>query len=72
MPRDWTEIAWKAAGGYGSQGNSQGRDNASRERLYFSPNCLKLPTLFDEEFLVALGAQDAIAEEVMARPEDQG
>jgi hypothetical protein len=38
----WTEVAWKARGGYGSQSDGQGRANASRERIWFSPHCLKL------------------------------
>ena len=36
----WRVKAWKARGGYGSQGDGRGRDNASRERLWFSPHCL--------------------------------
>ena len=36
----WTEIAWKARGGYGSQGNGSGRENAGRERIWFSKYCL--------------------------------
>lgn len=43
MPDGWISVAWKAAGGYGSQSdddNSQSRQNAKRERLYFSPHCL--------------------------------
>ena len=36
----WREVAWKAAGGYGSQANARGRANSKRERLYFSPACL--------------------------------
>ncbi len=36
----WTAVAWKAAGGYGSQGKGRGRDNAGRERLWCSPHCL--------------------------------
>ena len=39
MPETWTAYAWKARGGYGLQGNGRGRDNASRERLWFSPHC---------------------------------
>jgi hypothetical protein len=41
MPADWVEIAWKARGGYGSQGDGKGRENAGRERIWFSPHCLK-------------------------------
>jgi DNA adenine methylase len=41
MPDTWACVAWKAAGGYGSQGDGQGRDNAARERIWFSPHCLR-------------------------------
>jgi hypothetical protein len=41
MPDDWECVAWKAPGGYGSQGNERGRDNCERERIWFSPACLK-------------------------------
>lgn len=37
----WTEHAWKAAGGYGVQGEGRGRSNSGRERIWFSPHCLK-------------------------------
>jgi DNA adenine methylase len=47
MPESWECIAWKACGGYGSQSDGQGRENASRERIWFSPHCLKPPTLFE-------------------------
>lgn len=40
MPKNWTELAWKARGGFGSQGEGRGRDNAGRERIWFSPHCL--------------------------------
>ena len=44
MPEDWECVAWKAAGGYGNQ---SGNENANRERIWFSPACLKpLPELF--------------------------
>ena len=36
----WRVKAWKASGGYGSQGEGDGRANAARERLWFSPHCL--------------------------------
>jgi DNA adenine methylase len=39
MPDGWTIHRWKANGGYGSQGDGQGRTNASRETLWFSPAC---------------------------------
>jgi len=40
MPDDWRVLEWKAAGGYGSQGDTTGRVNAHRERIWFSPGCL--------------------------------
>jgi hypothetical protein len=43
MPDSWDCAAWKAPGGYGSQSNGQGRSNASRERIWFSPHCIKAP-----------------------------
>ncbi len=42
IPDSWECIAWKAPGGYGSQGTGSGRDNSARERIWFSPNCLGL------------------------------
>jgi len=40
MPDDWECHAWKAHGGYASQGETDGA-NAKRERIWFSPHCLK-------------------------------
>jgi len=37
----WDKVAWKAKGGYGSQGAGAGRANAIRERVWFSPHCLR-------------------------------
>ena len=39
MPDSWACVPWKAAGGYGAHGNGRGRDNAARERIWFSPAC---------------------------------
>lgn len=39
MPSDWACVAWKARGGYGSQG-ATANDNRKRERIWFSPHCL--------------------------------
>ena len=41
MPADWEVFEWKARGGYGSQGDGDGWANAARERIWFSPHCLK-------------------------------
>lgn len=51
MPDDWRCVPWKARGGYGSQGDGRGRENAARETIWFSPHCLgaAMPTLFDRE-----------------------
>ena len=39
-PDGWRQIDWKARGGYGTQGNGDGRNNAARERIWLSPECL--------------------------------
>lgn len=46
----WSVITWKAQGGYGSQGEeSRGRENAERERIWFSPACVGAERgLFDD------------------------
>ena len=45
MPEGWECVAWKAVGGYGNQAGNQ---NAHRERIWFSPACLKVqPELFE-------------------------
>lgn len=47
MPDGWIEIPWKAQGGYGSQAaDGQGRENSTKERIWFSPHCLTMPLLF--------------------------
>jgi DNA adenine methylase len=44
----WTFEEWTANGGYANQGNGQGRKNKTRERIYYSPHCLRpTPGLFD-------------------------
>lgn len=46
MPDDWECVAWKANGGYGNQrGETKSKENSQRERIWFSPHCLK-PGLF--------------------------
>ncbi len=39
-PKGWQVIRWRTSGGYGSQGNARGRENANREAIWFSPACL--------------------------------
>lgn len=55
MPESWECIAWKAAGGYGSQGDGVGRQNAGRERIWFSSGCLGLPLFRDARACVRAG-----------------
>lgn len=40
MPSAWECVEWKSRGGYGSQSDGRGRENAGRERIWFSPHCL--------------------------------
>lgn len=47
-PSDWVVYAWKAHGGYSNNGSNQ--KNRERERIWFSPACLKAikqRTIFD-------------------------
>jgi hypothetical protein len=41
MPADWECIAWKPGAGYGAQRKDGMNANAHRERIWFSPGCLK-------------------------------
>ena len=44
MPESWECLEWKAHGGYAlqsSDNSSQGKQNRHRERVWFSPHCLK-------------------------------
>lgn len=36
----WRVEKWAAQGGYGNQGDGQGRENREKEALFFSPYCL--------------------------------
>ena len=38
----WRVHEWKAVGGYANQGDTRGRENAAKERLWFSPHCLDI------------------------------
>jgi len=40
MPQTWECIAWKAQGGYGS--TAEAATNSGRERIWFSPHCLRI------------------------------
>ncbi len=41
MPGDWECVPWKASGGYGSQATGTARENSHRERVWFSPACVR-------------------------------
>ena len=41
-PTGWTEVPWKAKGGYGSQRADGSNQNAKRERIWFSPGCVRI------------------------------
>lgn len=55
MPDSWECVQWKANGGYANQraDQTQGQKNAGRERVWFSPHCLKA-TLFTMDYEEAL------------------
>lgn len=40
MPDSWAKVEWKAQGGYSVKADAQGKRNAERERIWFSPHCL--------------------------------
>ncbi len=46
---NWSVFEWKTQGGYANQakGESRGKENKSKERIWFSPYCLKDLLLFD-------------------------
>ncbi len=35
----WTKVEWKSRGGYGNR-SERGKENAARERVWFSPHCV--------------------------------
>jgi DNA adenine methylase len=41
MPAEWECVTWKAKGGYASQRQKGVNHNSQRERIWFSPHCLK-------------------------------
>lgn len=40
FPDTWKEYAWQTNGGMANLGKTRGKENANKERIYFSPNCL--------------------------------
>ena len=53
MPESWECIAWKATGGYANLGNNRGKENCQRERIWFSPYCMKQNWLFEPHEIYA-------------------
>lgn len=50
MPSGWRVHQWRAQGGYAHLGDSKGKNNRHRERIWFSPACLPFAaneSLFD-------------------------
>jgi len=43
MPKRWTCFEWKAQGGYAAPGTAAS-ENRKRERIWFSPHCLRVKT----------------------------
>jgi hypothetical protein len=41
MPDSWEVVQWKTQGGYALLGDGAGRENQCRERIWFSPACLR-------------------------------
>jgi hypothetical protein len=65
MPTSWEVVEWKAKGGYGSQGDNAARVNSGRERIWFSPHCLKHRNLFSDLLGTAMRDADEDAEMVL-------
>ncbi len=51
----WECVAWKARGGYGNQRQDGENENARRERIWFSPHCLRVAQRPRAEQLSLLG-----------------
>lgn len=45
IPDTWQVYSWQANGGFANLGNDRGKSNRSEERIWFSPNCLKINQL---------------------------
>lgn len=41
FPDNWETYQWQSNGGLANLGTSRGKSNSNRERIYFSPHCLK-------------------------------
>jgi len=52
----WRVQAWKANGGFASQGKGEVNENSKRERIWFSPGCVR-GDLSEPLFASALGSK---------------
>jgi site-specific DNA-adenine methylase len=53
MPSTWECVAWKAKGGYSNAAKGGNNGNAKRERIWFSPACLRPSALVAQADLFA-------------------
>lgn len=53
-PPGWTEVPWKAKGGYGGQRKEGKNENADRERIWFSPGCVRGDTKLQGDLFAPL------------------
>jgi len=44
MPHEWECLPWKVKGGYGNQRKYGSNNNSHKERIWFSPHCLRVET----------------------------
>lgn len=52
MPDGWECLAWKTSGGYGGGKGGRGEANQHRERVWFSPRCLRPQTETQGELML--------------------
>jgi hypothetical protein len=45
LSEGWGVYRWQTGGGYANLGRGKGRENAKREALFYSPNCLPIECL---------------------------
>lgn len=54
MPDGWTVVEWRAAGGHGNR--NDGYENKHRERIWFSPHCLKVARVVGHQEAMRIAA----------------
>lgn len=59
MPENWECVAWKPASGYNSIGDGgAGTENRKKERIWFSPHCLKIDLQIGQEQPLLFGSAE--------------